>query len=107
MVHEEIKAAGRPGGRRSIADFFDRNGQVLDVMIAFSFGDTGVEQAPDLEVLAWDAVAGVFNYYKLDDERPSGTGQSEVSRQPLSTPMSCVRTSGKARVWAAIPAACR
>ena len=75
VVHEEIQDPRRPTHRRAVVDFTGQNGGISlgpNVMLSFFFTDERVPEIPDLEVLAWDDVNGVYNYYKLDDQRPAG-----------------------------------
>jgi hypothetical protein len=69
VVSEEIKSSVQPASRRAAIDFVGKNGAfnlASDVFLSFSFDSTTFPEAPDLEVLAWDDVNGVYNYYKLD-----------------------------------------
>ena len=70
VVHEAIKSPAREGHRRAVVDFTGRNGMFNlsgNVMLSFPFGPSEVPRSPELEVLAWDEVNGVYNFYKLDD----------------------------------------
>jgi hypothetical protein len=69
VVSEEIKSSAQPASRRAAIDFVGKNGAfnlASDVFLSFSFNSTTFPEAPDLEVLAWDEVNGVYNFYKLD-----------------------------------------
>jgi hypothetical protein len=71
VVSEEIKSSVQPASRRAVIDFVGKNGAfnlAADVFLSFSFNSTTFPEAPDLEVLAWDDVNGVYNFYKLDRE---------------------------------------
>ena len=71
VVSEEIKSSVQPASRRAVIDFVGKNGTFnlsSDVFLSFSFNSMTFPEAPDLEVLAWDEVNGVYNFYKLDRE---------------------------------------
>jgi hypothetical protein len=77
VVHEEIQDPDRRGHRRAVVDFIGENAGFnlgANIMLSFAFAPDHVPEVPDLEVLAWDNVNGVYNYYKLDDERPTPGG---------------------------------
>jgi hypothetical protein len=71
VVSEEIKSSVQPASRRAVIDFVGKNGTFnlsADVFLSFSFNSMTFPEVPDLEVLAWDEVNGVYNFYKLDRE---------------------------------------
>jgi hypothetical protein len=71
VVEEEIKDPRRPQSRRAAIDFQGTNGTVAldrNVMLSIFFGDESMPVAPEIEVLSWDDVNGVYNYYKLEDK---------------------------------------
>jgi hypothetical protein len=94
VVSEGIVSAAKTGSRRAVLAFLGENGGESlqgNVMLSFSFGPNGPQDAIDFEAWGWDNHRGRYNYYKADrtgtpDAQPAWKFRASSDRADLLRP---------------------